>query len=316
MQYRTIHCTGVPFCLMTPRSPLAVRQHISQQLRRFLARHPVSRLFVAQGTLAPPSLAYMVSFTRLSVTLGGLDPVEMELNGEWKTVRLRRGDALFVPPNIANRPTWSGTARVLTILFGARHTGISLVSGRRSRGEAPVAIKAQFDTPADSPARAMLTALTAVASTEPANPACVSLVQAILHCSSSLLDRAPPNIGSKANRTYQSLCLYAQEHFHLPLSRESVSEHFGLSPNHVSRLFRQQGLMTFGDYLNWVRIDRAKLMLKRHGFALEEIAERCGFNQVSYFCRVFKARTKLTPTQYRLGNSPPPLPRASRAGAE
>lgn len=294
---------------MTPRAPPATRQQIAQQLRRFLTRHPISRLFVAQGTLAPPSLAYMVSFARLSVTLGGEDPVEMEQDGVWKLVRLRRGDALFVPPNIANRPTWSSRASVLTILFGARHTGISLVAGKRVRGEAPVALKAQIDTPAESPCRTMLAALTTLAATEPGNLACLSLVQAILHCGVSLLDRAPSDIGSKAHRTYQSLCLYAQEHFHLPLSRESVAEHFGLSPNHVSRLFRQQGLMTFGDYLNWVRIDRAKLMLKRHGFTLEEIAERCGFQQVSYFCRVFKARTKLTPTQYRLGSSPPPSAR-------
>lgn len=284
-----------------PDSPATSRLRIARELRGFLSRHAIERVLVAGASIAPPSMAYMVSFPRLSLTLCGEDHVEMESDDAWRKVRARRGDAIFVAANVANRPTWTGNAKVLTILFGARHTGISLVPGGGAKGVPPVALKAQVDTPAESPTRTILSALTTLLSREPTSAAGPALVEAILHCMASLLDRPPSQVGSKAIRTYQSLCLYTQEHFHLPLTRELIADQFRLSPNHVSRLFRQQGLMTFGDYLNWVRIDRAKLLLRRHDFKLDEVASRCGFNQVSYFCRVFKARTKLTPSQYRYG---------------
>lgn len=57
--------------------------------------------------------------------------------------------------------------------------------------------------------------------------------------------------------------------------------------------------MTLADYIAWVRIDRAKFMLKKYQFRLSEVAERCGFQDVNYFCRVFKTKTGMTPSEYR-----------------
>lgn len=57
--------------------------------------------------------------------------------------------------------------------------------------------------------------------------------------------------------------------------------------------------MTLVDYLTWVRMERAKFMLKKYHFRLHEVATRCGFQDVNYFFRVFKERTGMTPSQYR-----------------
>ncbi|MFT3786477.1 MAG: AraC family transcriptional regulator [Tepidisphaeraceae bacterium] len=279
------------------------RSQIARELQQFLSRQSVARVLAAQGTLPPPELAYMVSFPRLSVTLSGDDRVEMEQGGEWRTVHLRRGDALFVPANAPNRPSWTARSKVLTILFGRRHTGVSLVTSDGTPRDVPRALEAQVDPPLDSPLNNIVPALTTLLNQQPDSPAATHLVTALLHCTTTLLKHAFQASGTKATRTYQSLCLFAQEHFHLPLTRESIAEQFHLSPSHVSRLFRKQGLMTFSDYLNWVRIDRAKLLLRRHDLSVDEIAARCGFAQSSYFCRVFKSRVKLTPTQYRVANA-------------
>jgi AraC-like DNA-binding protein len=58
--------------------------------------------------------------------------------------------------------------------------------------------------------------------------------------------------------------------------------------------------MRFWDYVTWVRIDRAKWLLTQYDIPVKEIARHCGFDQTSYFCRVFRGRTKLTPVAYRL----------------
>jgi len=60
--------------------------------------------------------------------------------------------------------------------------------------------------------------------------------------------------------------------FQTNISREGVADHFGLTPNHVSRFFRQEGRTSFSDYLKSVRINRAKFMLHNYRLTLKEIA--------------------------------------------
>jgi transcriptional regulator GlxA family with amidase domain len=59
-------------------------------------------------------------------------------------------------------------------------------------------------------------------------------------------------------------------------------------------------MMRFWDYVTWVRIDRAKWLLTQYDIPIKEVTRQCGFDQTSYFCRVFRGRTKLTPVAYRL----------------
>ena len=125
------------------------------------------------------------------------------------------------------------------------------------------------------------------------------LTDALLHSCLRLLKTPQKHRSRKATRTYESLCLYVQENFQRNITRESVARHFGLAPNHVSRLFREEGLMHFNDYLNLVRVNRAKFMLQNYGMTLKEIAANCGYSDAAYFCRVFKKIAKVTPTQYR-----------------
>jgi AraC-like DNA-binding protein len=56
-----------------------------------------------------------------------------------------------------------------------------------------------------------------------------------------------------------------QENFQIAITRENVANHFGLAPNHVSRLFRREGQTRFSDFLNLVRMNRAKFMLRNYG---------------------------------------------------
>jgi AraC-like DNA-binding protein len=72
----------------------------------------------------------------------------------------------------------------------------------------------------------------------------------------------------------------------------------------VSRLFRREGYVAFNDYVNFVRINRAKYLLKHHRQTIDEIAAACGFREVGYFCRVFKKKTKQTPSEYRTRQTP------------
>jgi YesN/AraC family two-component response regulator len=125
------------------------------------------------------------------------------------------------------------------------------------------------------------------------------LTEALLHSCLRLIKAVPAHHSRKAARTYESICLYVQENFQSSLTRESVAKHFGLAPNHVSRLFRKEGAVRFNDYLNMVRMNRAKFMLRNYGMTLKQVAANCGYSDVTYFCRIFKKMNKETPTEYR-----------------
>lgn len=57
--------------------------------------------------------------------------------------------------------------------------------------------------------------------------------------------------------------------------------------------------MTFSHYLMHVRTDRAKHLLASYDLKLADVAARCGYRDLAYFCRVFRKLAKATPSQYR-----------------
>jgi AraC-like DNA-binding protein len=126
------------------------------------------------------------------------------------------------------------------------------------------------------------------------------LVQALLLSCEELLEDNPSAVLTKPRALYESICSYVQEHFHQPLTRDSVAADFEIAPTHLSRLFRTEGLMRFWDYVTLARLDRAKFLLIEYGIPVKIVAARCGFADTTYFCRVFRRRMKLTPIQYRL----------------
>lgn len=71
------------------------------------------------------------------------------------------------------------------------------------------------------------------------------------------------------------------------------------SEYHFMRFFKKYVGMTCIDYINNYRLDVASVMLKEKDSSVMEIALDTGFNNISYFNKVFKSKFKVTPSQYR-----------------
>lgn len=271
---------------------------IATELEHFLRGGGVKATYLAEGKLPPPPLSFMVSFPRLSLTLGGTDEMEIDQAGKLQTIRLQRGAVSFVPANGWNRPTWKCPVKVLHFLFGPKHIGVSLVEHAGLETGPEMVLKASY--PAESGTiHEILNALTLLSIEPLADKMGPLLVQALLLAVERNL-RSPQTINTRKGRnTYEKVCLYLQGHFQEPITRESVAAQFRLNPNHLSRLFRREGPMGFADYLTWVRIDRAKFLLKHHDLKVDNLARSCGFRDTTYFCRVFRQKTNLTPSRYR-----------------
>jgi AraC-like DNA-binding protein len=270
-----------------------------RELEEYLRATRIRRVHFCDGTTAPPPLAYVTNFPRLSLPLAGCHMMEVANSGRTELIKPIRGHAVFVPDHAWNRPDWLGHVDVLTFLFGVKQIGISLARHKGGSPMPPTAVKASVHGGYDVPTHSILGALMVLAADHARGPLARLLTESLLHACLRLLRSPQKQRPRKAIRTYESICLYIQENFHNAITRESIAHHFGLAPNHVSRLFRKEGFMRFNDYLNLVRVNRAKFMLQNYNMTLKEIAASCCYSDPAYFCRVFKKVCKVTPTEYR-----------------
>ena len=92
---------------------------------------------------------------------------------------------------------------------------------------------------------------------------------------------------------------YIRQHYASSLTIAVMAEQFHMSEKYFSRYFRIATGQNFTAYLNTVRIEKAQSMLLETDETVLEIAFACGYENVSYFNRVFRSQTGFSPLQYR-----------------
>jgi AraC-like DNA-binding protein len=208
-------------------------------------------------------------------------------------------DALFAAPNCWNMPTWRLNVELISLLFGKKHLGISLVTGRGPNVPQLAAQKFSVPWPLTGPLPHILGAMLELQAQGQPQSAFVNLSQALTHCVTELLRHPESRAAGRAQGLLESVCAYLQNNYQYNITRESVAEQFNVTPNHLSRLFQTHGSTNFSRYLTQVRIDRARHLLRSYDLKLDDIAVRCGYRDTPYFCRVFKTVAQATPAEYR-----------------
>lgn len=84
-----------------------------------------------------------------------------------------------------------------------------------------------------------------------------------------------------------------------PITLQDLADAAHVSKCHFCNLFKEAYQMTPFQYLLDYRIASAKHLLENTELAVKQLARDVGFNDVSYFCQVFKAREQLSPQKYR-----------------
>ena len=72
-----------------------------------------------------------------------------------------------------------------------------------------------------------------------------------------------------------------------------------LNPSYFSTIFKQSCGSSFKEYLNYIRIEESKHLLTETNYSIIDIAVAVGFEDQSYFTKVFKKFTGLTPKRFR-----------------
>ena len=83
------------------------------------------------------------------------------------------------------------------------------------------------------------------------------------------------------------------------LTLGEVADYVGYSHTHFSKVFKEEMGCGFRTYLNQTRVEKSKVLLLADNTPMSEICSACGFEDQSYFCKVFKRLVGVTPNRYR-----------------
>lgn len=102
-----------------------------------------------------------------------------------------------------------------------------------------------------------------------------------------------------SENTAVKILTYCAEHFAENITINSVADALYLSPGYVSKIFSQRLKYGFREYINALRVNMAKSLLKNPEKRITDIMLACGFVNQSSFNRVFRERCGMSPKAYR-----------------
>jgi AraC-like DNA-binding protein len=95
---------------------------------------------------------------------------------------------------------------------------------------------------------------------------------------------------------------YVASHYRNKIYLEDAASEIGISSSHLSHLFKNEMGITFQDYVNRIRVNKACNLLKYSDVPIAMIAEYVNFPNQSYFGKIFKKEIGMTPKEYRNRN--------------
>jgi two-component system response regulator YesN len=92
---------------------------------------------------------------------------------------------------------------------------------------------------------------------------------------------------------------FMKTNYNSNISIDTVAEHVHMSTSHLNRIFKGATGKTLNEYLIDVRINKAIELLDSTNLSVKSICQYVGYNNVSYFNKIFKAKTGTTPGRFR-----------------
>ena len=125
---------------------------------------------------------------------------------------------------------------------------------------------------------------------------------ALFYMMSALLETWKPGErkgGRDTRERMRGLLDFIEEHYGEKITVQEAAERCYYSQSHFMKYFRQYMGVSFVEYLNSYRLFQAAGLLRTTDQPVTRIAQSCGFDNLSYFNRLFRRMYQMTPVQYR-----------------
>ncbi|MBP1744943.1 MAG: Cupin 2 conserved barrel domain protein [Firmicutes bacterium] len=94
---------------------------------------------------------------------------------------------------------------------------------------------------------------------------------------------------------------YIESNYSQEVTLGNLAETFYISPSYLSSVFNEKNGMSLKDYVNRLRVEKAKQLLRDTDLKISEISRKLGYSQMSYFGSIFRKLEGCTPKEYRAG---------------
>ncbi len=274
------------------------RERICERLAWIAEGFPFRRIVFGYADPVPGDRSGMV-WPRLDVILAGTRDIALATPTGSALYHLEAGDAYYVLPNGWEAYQWNTAVQMLCVVPRTRFTRVSYYDQPLAVQPPPVPAYHHTDRPYGPAMRATIEALNALA-WQPDTGAQADLARALIRLA---LDecRQPPSSQppSKQQATFDRIRHWLDHCFAADINRETTARQFGITPSHLSRLFRDLAGVPFHQYLTDLRLGHARNLLRRTTLSIKEVGDQCGFPDPVHFCRRFRQAHGLAPGQYR-----------------
>ncbi len=103
---------------------------------------------------------------------------------------------------------------------------------------------------------------------------------------------------SSLSRKMCQILRYLDEHYQEKIGLEELADLFEWNASYLSQMFRKELGITYKDYINDLKLKKAKELLLEGKLSVEQIAEQVGYRNVNYFYKVFKKKTGKKPREF------------------
>ncbi|MCM8802050.1 MAG: AraC family transcriptional regulator [Candidatus Omnitrophica bacterium] len=104
---------------------------------------------------------------------------------------------------------------------------------------------------------------------------------------------------SKKERIFLKIQDYINENLKMKINSRDISKKLMVSQRYIQKIVKEFTGYSFTKFLNILRIEKAKEMLRNEELQIKYIALHSGFSNVNYFTRIFKRVEGISPTKYR-----------------
>jgi AraC-like DNA-binding protein len=122
----------------------------------------------------------------------------------------------------------------------------------------------------------------------------ISLISSVLFLLRNPLSEIP-----RRKSLIDEIKSYINDNYREFISRDTIANQFFISSAYLSKIFQDEEKIGFNKYVISVRIENAKFMLKDNTIKIKDVARLSGFSDANYFCKIFKEKTRRSPSEYR-----------------
>lgn len=100
------------------------------------------------------------------------------------------------------------------------------------------------------------------------------------------------------NQLVNEVIQYIENNYDQKIMLSKIAQKLYVNRNYLSQLFKRVTGETFSQYLNKVRIDKAKELISYNHYFIYEVSEMVGYQNATYFSQVFKSITGMSPSEF------------------